>query len=132
MMMGAAVEKYCWLKSAISLRQRSLPGLRFERYQVVVRRDHVDGVVPHADAAVGDRRAAARAPEVVPQLPAVARVERPRVVGRRHVKRAVHHERGALDVGRHHGPVLRSEAADHDGRAAAAHEGAALARPVPP
>ena len=72
-------------------------GLRVERHQVVVGRRHVEIAVPHAEAAIGDVRAAAGLPEVVPQLAAVARVDRPGVVGRRDVERAVHHQRRALD-----------------------------------
>ena len=59
-----------------------LAGARIERDQIVVGRLEVEVVVPHADAAAADMRAAARFPEVVPDLMAVARVDGPRVVRR--------------------------------------------------
>ena len=89
MTIGAIVEKYCWLKSAISTCQRSLPVLRVERDEVVVGRLEVQVVVPHRHAAAADVRAALRLPEVVPELAAVARVDRPDVVGRGDVEHAV-------------------------------------------
>ena len=97
---GAVVEKYCCSKSRDRLVPAFLAGLRVERHEVVVRRLHVEVVVPDAEAAVGDVRAAARLPVVVPELAAVARVDRPGVVGRRDVQRAIHHQRRALDVRR--------------------------------
>ncbi len=96
-----------------------LARLRVERHEEVVRRHEVEVVLPDAHAAVGDRRAALRAPEVVPELAAVARVERPRVVGRGHVERAVDHQRRALDVGRDGGQAFGTRTAHDDGRAAA-------------
>ena len=77
-----------------------LAGPRVERHEVVVGRDEVEIVAPHRDAAVADVRAALRLPEVVPDLAAVVRVERPDVVGRRHVEDAVHRQHGALDLRR--------------------------------
>ena len=59
-----------------------LAGARIERDQIVVGRLEVEVVVPHADAAAADVRTAARFPEVVPDLMAVARVDGPRVVRR--------------------------------------------------
>src|SRR6202040_2611271 len=70
-----------------------------ERHEVVVRRDEEEVVAPHRDAAVADVRAALRLPEVVPDLLAVVRVERPDVVGGGDVEDAVHREHRALDLG---------------------------------
>ena len=64
-----------------------LAGSRVERDQVVVGRFEEQVVVPDRRAAIADVRAAARPPEVVPELAAVARVERPDVVGRSDVER---------------------------------------------
>ena len=130
---GAVVEKYCWLKSAISC--ASAPaGLRVERHEVVVGRRHVEIAVPHAEAAIGDVRAAPGLPVVVPQLAAVARVDRPRVVGRRHVERAVDHQRRALDAGAAAGGEIAGALAadDHVAAAAAAAAAGAGSRPVRP
>ena len=61
------MEKYCWLKSAISLCQRSLPVRASRRDEVIVRRLEVEPVAPHADAAIADVGAALGLPEVMPQ-----------------------------------------------------------------
>ena len=50
---GAIVES-CSLNEAISLCQPFLAGLRFEGDEVVVRRLHVEVVLPHPEAAVRD------------------------------------------------------------------------------
>ena len=95
-----------------------LPRSRIERHQIVVRRFHVETVAPHAEPAVADVRAALRLPEVVPQLVAVVRIERPGVVRRRHVEHAVHRQDRALD--RHRAAdddVARAFAADRRDRA---------------
>ena len=73
-----------------------LAGPGVERDEVVVRRDEVEVVAPHRDATIADVRPALGFPEVVPQLVAVVRVERPHVVGRRHIQHAVDHQHGAL------------------------------------
>ena len=77
-----------------------LAGARVERHEVVVGRDEVEIVAPHRDAAVADVRAALGLPEVVPDLPAVVRVERPDVVRRGDVQDAVDREHRALDLRR--------------------------------
>ncbi len=74
-----------------------LARLRFERHQVIVRRLHVQIVVPHAQPAIADVRAALRLPEVMPEFAPVARIYRPRVIGHREVQRAVHFQHGGLD-----------------------------------
>src|SRR3954470_13303473 len=74
-----------------------LSGPGFERHQIVVRRRHVEIVLPHAEAARRDVRAAARLPEVVPELAAVAGVDGPGVVGCRQIQRAVDHEGRRFD-----------------------------------
>ena len=90
------VEKYCSSKSDNLDVPAFLAGLRVERDEVVVRRFKEEIVVPDADTAIGDVRSAARFPVVVPELAAVARVERPDVIGRGGIEDAVHHEDGAL------------------------------------
>ena len=99
-MTGAAVEKYCFVEAGDLDVPALLARARVERHEVVVGRLEEQVVVPHAGAAVADVRAAARLPEVAPQLVAVVRVERPDVVGRRHVEDAVHLQDRALDVRR--------------------------------
>ena len=75
-------------------------GPRVERNEIVVGGDEVEIVAPHRDAAVADVRAPLRLPEVMPQLVAVMRIERPHVVGRRDVQDVVDRENRALDRGR--------------------------------
>ena len=70
---------------------------RVDRHEIVVGRDEIEIVAPHGHAAIADVCAASRLPEVMPQLVAVVRVERPHVVGRRHVEHPVHHQHSALD-----------------------------------
>ena len=107
-----------------------LARLRFERDEIVVRRFHVEEVVPDADAAVGDVGAAASAPEVVPELASVARIEGPGVVRRRHIDGAVDHERRALDGAvRRDGEVAFPFAAGDDASSAPSTE-TRTARPV--
>ena len=96
--MGALVEKYSRLTFAISWCQRSLPGGGVEGDEVVVGGDEVQVVAVHPDAAVADVDAALGAPEVVPDLAAGARVDRPHVIGRGEVEDAVHEQRRRLDV----------------------------------
>ena len=115
---GAMVWKYCCWKLASSLCQRSLPVLRVERDQVVVGRDEVEVVAPHADAAVADVRAAPGLPAVVPDLAAVAGVERPGVVRRGDVEDAAHLEDRTLDLRRPRRPRSVAFAADDDRRGA--------------
>ena len=70
---------------------------RVERDEVVVGRQEEDPVAVHADAAIADVDAAARLPEVVPDLAAGARVDGPHVIGRREIQHAVDHQRRRLD-----------------------------------
>ena len=99
-----------------------LAGFRFEGDEVVVRRLHVEVVLPHPEAAVRDVGAASRFPEVVPELAAVAGVERPGVVRRGHIQRVVDEQRRAFDrsVGRDRKVSLAFAADDHAAAAAAA------------
>ena len=90
-----------------------LAGLRFQTDEVVVRRLHVEPVAVHAHAAIADMRRASRLPEVVPDFVAVARIERPCVVGRRGVQDAVHHQDRPADV---RALVLGGPDTAHDGR----------------
>ena len=76
-----------------------LAGPRIERDQVVVRRLEVEIVVPHPHAAAADVGASLRLPVVVPELAAVARVDRPRIVRRRDVEHAADLQDRSLDVG---------------------------------
>ena len=69
-----------------------LAGPRVDLHQVVVVRLHEEVVVPHADAAMAGVRAAACLPVELPEDRAVARIDRPDVVGRRRVQHAVDHE----------------------------------------
>ncbi len=112
------VEKYCWLKSAISMCQRSLPVLRVEADQIIVRRLHVEPVVPHAQAAVADVRAALGLPDVVPQLAAVARIHGPGVIGRGEIENAVDFQDRGANIGVAAG--LGRAFAANDGRGSAA------------
>ena len=89
-----------------------LAGLGVERDQVIVGRLHVQVVVPHAEAAIADVRAALGLPEVVPQLAAVARVHRPGVVRHGEVQRAVHLQHRALDGAAAGRDIARTFAAD--------------------
>ena len=98
---------------------------RVERDEVVVGREEIQPVAVHADAAVADVDAAPGPPEVVPQLAAGARVDRPDVVGRGEVQDAVHQQRRRLDgqaAERGHAAArrrrLRPFAADHRARPA--------------
>src|SRR5206468_6555276 len=86
------------------------------RDEIVVRRFHVEVVVPHAEAAISDVRAASRLPEVVPELVAVARIDCPGIVRRRDVEDAVHLEDRALDVRAGAGAELARAFAADDGR----------------
>ena len=99
-----------------------LAGFRFEGDEVVVRRLHVEVVLPHPEAAIRDVGAASRFPEVVPELAAVAGVERPGVVRSGHVERVVDEQRRAFDrsVGRNRKVSLAFAADDHAAAAAAA------------
>ena len=74
-----------------------LPRRRIEGHEVVVRRQEIDPVAVHADAAVADVDAAARLPEVVPDFAPGPRVDGPDVIGRRKVQRAVDHQRRRFD-----------------------------------
>ena len=93
------------------------PGV--ERHQVVVGRLHVEIVVPHPEAAIGDVRAAPGLPVVMPHLAPVARVHRPGVVRHREVERAVDDEHRALDGATAAGDEVASAFAADDYRAAA-------------
>ena len=68
-----------------------------ERQQMAVGRLDIDRRAEHGDAAVADVPSAARRPGGVPQLASAARVERPDVIGNRHVQDAVDDDRRALD-----------------------------------
>ena len=85
-------------------------GFRVERHEVIVGRLEEQIVAPDAGAAIADMRGAARLPEVVPDLPAVERVERPHVVGRGDIQDAVHLQDGAFDGAA--GELARADAAD--------------------
>ena len=90
---------------------------RVERHEVVVGRLHVEIGVPEGEPAVADVRAALRLPEVVPDLVAVLRVDRPRVIGRRDVQHAVHGENRPLHAQRvGDDDVARALAADRERR----------------
>ena len=98
-----------------------LAGLDVERHEVIVRRLEEEVVAPDGRAAIADVRAALRLPVVAPQLAAVARVDRPDVVGRGHIENAVHLQDGALDLRGAAGRELTSAfAADNDRRRDAA------------
>ena len=106
-----------------------LAGPRVERDQVIVRRFHVQPVALHAEAAIADVRAALGLPEVVPEVVAVARVDRPGVVGRGEVEDAVDLQNRRADVGVAAADrrVARAFAAD-DGRRAPLPKPSAAAR----
>ena len=71
-------------------------GLQVERDQVVVGRFKEEVVAPDSDTAIGDVRSASCFPIVVPELPAIARVESPDMVRRGGIEDAIHHQNGAL------------------------------------
>ena len=96
MTIGAAVEKYCCFEAGDDFVPALLAGLGVERDQIIVRRLHVQPVAVHPQAAVADVRAAPGFPEVMPQLGAVARVDRPGIIRRRNIQNAVDLKNGAL------------------------------------
>ena len=97
-----------------------LAGARVEGDEIVVVRLHVQVVAPHADAAMAGVRAAARLPVELPEHRAVARVDRPEVVGRGRIEHAVHHQdRSANGRGTAGVELAGPLAADDDRRTAA-------------
>ncbi len=97
-----------------------LAGLGVETNQEVVGRFHEEAVVPHAESAVADVRAAARLPHEMPDLVAVESVHGPRVVGRGYIEDAVDLENRALHVGERAGFERSHAAHDETGPRAAA------------
>ena len=73
-------------------------GARVERDEVVVRRGQEQVVTLHAEAAIAGMRPAARLPDVLPEDPSIACVNRPGVVGARGVQHAVDREHAADDA----------------------------------
>src|SRR5207245_1126801 len=98
--------------------------------QVIVGRLHVEVVVPHGEAAIADVRAAARLPEVVPELAAVAGVDRPGIVGHGEVEGAVDLEHGGFDGAAAGREIAGAFAAGDDGRPTSAESAAAAATPT--
>ena len=86
-----------------------LAGLSVERDEIAVWRFEEEIVAVQADAAVADVDAAAGSPEVMPDRPARACIDRIRVIRGGEIQHAVHHQRRRLD--RHAGlrstPVVR-------------------------
>src|SRR5262249_48193194 len=104
-----------------------LAGAGIQRDQVIVRRLHEEIVVPHGEPAVADVRAAPGLPVVVPELAAVARVHRPRVVRHGEVEGSVDREDGGLDRAAADRDIAWAFAADDyvSGRSAASTSAAA-------
>ena len=65
-------------------------GFRIEADQVIVRRLEVKRVVIHRHAAIADVRATLRAPKIVPESVAVARINGPGVIGSGKIENSVH------------------------------------------
>ena len=97
-----------------------LAGFGLETDQIIVRRLHVQIVVPHAEAAVADVRPATCFPVVVPQLASIARVHGPRVVGRREIEDAVHLQNRRADARAAAADLAGSFAADDHRRSSPA------------
>ena len=116
-MTGAGVEKYLLIEIGDLDVPAFLSGLRVERDQIVVRSLEEQIVLPDPDAAVADMCRTPRLPEVVPDFAAVERVERPHIVGGRHIQSAAHLQNGAFDGAA--GEFPRAHAADNRRRNAA-------------
>ena len=74
-----------------------LAGRRVEGDEIVVGRQEVQPLLVDADAAVADVIAAARFPEVVPDLTSRARIDGPHMIGRRQIQHSVDEQRRRLD-----------------------------------
>ncbi len=97
-----------------------LAGPGVERDQVIVRRFHVEVVVPHAHTAVADVGAPFGLPEIMPELAAVYGIHRPGVVRHGDVQDAVDFQRGGLDGAAAGRDIARTFAAGDDAAAPAA------------
>jgi len=86
------------IEIADGLRPFELSVCFIDREQMAIAGLHINEVAEHGEAFVAVVAAAARRPDIVPQLATRARVDGPGVVFRAEVNRAVLHERRAADV----------------------------------
>ena len=103
-----------------------------ERYKVIIRRFHEQVVVPHSQTAIADMRAAFGFPEVMPELVAIARVQRPSVIRHCEIQGAIDLKNGRFDRAAVNSDISWTFSSDNDLRFFMAVPPPALARFVHP